>query len=335
MNDKLKLNLYDEDTVKWEHDGKLHCLRIQRDECSEGPREWDNITIMACWHRRYKLGDKIDDKEPDDFWQRLVRENVPEGEVFAAAEAGKLKGIRIAKNSENPELVDVYETYHINSVLGKSDHTECLEYEGIDKETAAYYLEGDLGIGHCMTLMEPYAEWLPLWLYDHSGITMSCGSRTGQYADRWDSGCVGWIVLLKKTIMEEVGTEYVLDENGDRIKVEHKHENGQSTWSFLTRPLTEETWRKRAVEIMESDVEVYDQYLTGSVYGFVLYEADPVEDDDSPDWNEVDSTWGYYGENIIENGICDEVGCGLLDAIRSGKYSIGKAELKTISYWEF
>lgn len=334
MIDKLELNLYDEDTVKWNHNGKMYCLRIRMDELSEGPREWDNITIMACWHRRYNLGDKIEDKDPEAFWKRLVHENVPWSEVLAAAESGELEGIRVVKNSDNPELMDVYETYQIDSVLGKSDHKECLEYRGVDKETAAYYLEDDLGIGHCMTLMEPYAEWLPLWLYDHSGITMSCGARTGQFADRWDSGCVGWIVLLKKTVMDEVGVEYVLDENGERIKVEHKHENGQSTWSFLTRPLTEETWRKRAVEIMKADVELYDQYLTGSVYGYVLYEAEPVEGDDSPDWNEVDSTWGYYGDDIIENGICDEVGNGLYEAIRSGMYQTGSAELETYSHWK-
>ena len=33
---------------------------------------------------------------------------------------------------------------------------------------------------------------LPLYLYDHSGITMSC-DLTYPYNDRWDSGQVGWI----------------------------------------------------------------------------------------------------------------------------------------------
>ena len=96
---KMTLNMYGNDTVKWEHDGKLYCLHVQMDEFPLDPRrDWDNpITVMACWHSRYRLGDDIQDRSPEDFWNRLVRENVPESEVLAAAEAGKLTGIRIAK----------------------------------------------------------------------------------------------------------------------------------------------------------------------------------------------------------------------------------------------
>ena len=119
--------------------------------------------------------------------------------------------------------------------------------------------------------MEPYAEWMTLWLYDHSGITMSCGARVEQYADRWDSGCVGWIVALKETVMREMA-EYVLDKNGVRIRIEHKHEGAPSTWSYLTRALTDKTWRDRAIEAMKGDVELYDKMLTGDVYGYTLYE---------------------------------------------------------------
>ncbi len=69
------LNLYDDDTVKWENEGKCYCLHIQQDEMPMNPRaDMDNVTIMACWHRRYRLGDKIEDDEPEDFWRRLVRE---------------------------------------------------------------------------------------------------------------------------------------------------------------------------------------------------------------------------------------------------------------------
>lgn len=334
MNKKLTMNLYDNDTVKWRHDGKLYCLHLQRDETPDDPRNWDNLTIMACWHRRYNLGDKIDDKEPEDFWRRLVRENVPESEILAMAETGQLKGIRIAKNEEDPKLVDVYETYYWQTVLGKTEPKESLEYEGVDKDSAIYYLLDDLTVQHCMTLMEPYAEWLPLWLYDHSGITMSCGARAYPYNDRWDSGQVGWIVALKKTIMEETA-DYVLDENGKRIRVEHQHEGYPTTWSYKTEPLTDETWRKRAVDVMESDVGIYDQYLTGDVFGFTLYEADPPADEDEPEWEETHSCWGFYGSDMIENGLCDEVGNGLVEAIRSGEYETGEAVLHTASYYTF
>lgn len=192
MEKKLRLNLYNGDTVKWENDGKLFCLHIRTDDEPLNPRrDWDNITTMVCWHRQYNLGDKIPDKEPEEFWQRLVRENVPESEILESVEAGKLIGIRLAKNAENGDLVDIYEIAQWQSPLVNGDPKEFLEYEGIPRDAVAAYLMDDLTVRHCMALMEPYAEWLPLWLYDHSGITMSCGSRTGQYADRWDSGGVG------------------------------------------------------------------------------------------------------------------------------------------------
>lgn len=332
MNKNPALNMYDNDTVKWENEGKLFCLHVQRDEMPMDPRaDMDNVTVMACWHRNYRLGDKIEDDEPEDFWRRLVQENVPESEVYAMAEAGNLKGIRIEKNKEDPELVDVYETYYWQKTAGRSDPKECLEYEGLDKNTVTYYLLDDLTINQCMTLMEPYAEWMPLWLYDHSGITMSCGARVGQYADCWDSGCVGWIIVLKKTVMEEVGTEYVLDENGERIRLEHKHEGHPSTWSYKTRPLTDDTWRSRAVKIMQTDVEIYDLYLTGEVYGYTIHEWN----DDDESWNEGDSYPGFLGSDIVENGICGEVGCGLRDAILENRYETGSAELHTISYYTF
>lgn len=325
------LNLYDDDTVKWEHDGKRYCLHSQRDEMPMNPREdIDNITIMACWHSNYQLGDRVEDKEPEDFWRRLVRENIPEEDVFKAARDGKLRGIRLKWKSKG--VYDIYETCYWRTALGSSKAEESLEYEGISKDNVVCYLMDDLNVGHCMTLMEPYAEWMPLWLYDHSGISMSCGARVGQYTDQWDSGCVGWIVALKKTVMQET-VEFVLDKAGERIRIEHKHEGAPPTWSYLTRALTDKTWRTRAVEIMRDDVELYDKFLTGDVYGYTLYEADPGND--GAKWDEVDSCWGFFGSDVVENGICDNVGYGLLEAIKTEAYEEGHAQCRQVTYYEF
>lgn len=325
------LNLYDDDTVKWENEGKCYCLHIQQDEMPMNPRaDMDNVTIMACWHRRYRLGDKIEDDEPEDFWRRLVRENVPEEEVFKAARDGKLQGIRLKWKAKG--IYDIYETCYWRTAVGSTEPKETLEYEDVAKDSVVYHLMDDLNVGHCMTLMEPYAEWMPLWLYDHSGITMSCGARVGQYADRWDSGCVGWIIALKETVMREMA-EYVLDKNGERIRIEHKHEGAPSTWSYLTRPLTDKTWRGRAVEAMKGDVELYDKMLTGDVYRYTLYEREPGDDED--DWNQLDSCWGFFGSDIEESGILYEIGYGFQEAVATGAYETGHAELRQISYYKF
>ena len=57
MDEKLSLNMFDNDVVKWKHNGTLYALHVQSDDNSINPRtDMDNVTIMACWHRRYSLG---------------------------------------------------------------------------------------------------------------------------------------------------------------------------------------------------------------------------------------------------------------------------------------
>ena len=114
----------------------------------------------------------------------------------------------------------------------------------------------------------------PLNLYDHSRISIST-SNAYPYNDSWDAGCVGFVYITKKEAFKEL-CEYVLDENGEKIKEEHKHPNGISTWSHKTQPLTDTTWGKRAEEVIENEVKIYDQYLRDEVYQYELTELIPV-----------------------------------------------------------
>jgi hypothetical protein len=50
-------------------------VRIIHDEDAENPRkEWDHAGTMACWHRRYDLGDARPDCSPDEFFLRLMHD---------------------------------------------------------------------------------------------------------------------------------------------------------------------------------------------------------------------------------------------------------------------
>lgn len=93
---------------------------------------------------------------------------------------------------------------------------------------------------------EPDAVVLPLYLYDHSGITMS----TGSFGDPWDSGQVGYIYVTKKRALEEYG---------DVGKI----------------------WNKKAKTTAEKhlkgEVETYDSFLRGEVYGYNI--EGPLSDD--------------------------------------------------------
>ncbi len=99
-----------------------------------------------------------------------------------------------------------------------------------------------------------------LYLYDHSGITIA----TTPFHCRWDSGQVGYIYMTKKTAISNWGRKY---------------EAG-------------------VYACFEAEVEEYDKYLRGEVYGFEL------EDDEG---NFVDSCWGFWGDNWEENGIKDHL----------------------------
>jgi hypothetical protein len=49
-------------------------LSIVQDMDPQGPREWDNMGKMVCWHRRHDLGDKHDFKTPEDFLNEVLSE---------------------------------------------------------------------------------------------------------------------------------------------------------------------------------------------------------------------------------------------------------------------
>ena len=80
---------------------------------------------------------------------------------------------------------------------------------------------------------------LPLYLYDHSGITMN----TTGFSCPWDSGQVGWIYATKKDVKEWYGLKRINKPNIDKVK-----------------------------EILLGEVKAYDRYLTGE------HEYEEVED---------------------------------------------------------
>ena len=117
---------------------------------------------------------------------------------------------------------------------------------------------------------------LPLFVYDHSGITMN----TTGFSCPWDSSHIGYIICDKSKVRSEYGWGRITKERADKIR-----------------------------EYLRGEVETYDQYLRGDVYGFRI--TDTTNDD------EIDSCWGFYGDEncmteaegvvncIIDNEILD------------------------------
>jgi len=106
--------------------------------------------------------------------------------------------------------------------------------------------------------------YLPLYLYDHGGITMN----TTGFSCPWDSGQVGRIWIHKEEVKDQ----------------------------------------EEAEKIMVAEVEIYDLYLSGRVYGFHVVEETKCKCCGNVSEEIVDSCYGFYGDNFEENGLLDRAG---------------------------
>jgi hypothetical protein len=160
------------------------------------PREWDNLSQLVCFHKRYKLGDKhnIDHRDYSSF-EEMIESNT------------------------NPD--DIV---------------------------------------------------LSLYLYDHSGISIS----SSPFSCRFDSGQIGYAVVTKEKIIQEYGDDSPAN-------------------------------RERALNVMLGEITTYDQYLQGDIYSFELYEVKTC--DQGHEHKElIDSCGGFYGSDFKNNGLFEHAG---------------------------
>lgn len=155
------------------------------------------------------------------------------------------------ENADSPREWDNLGTIYSNNRnynLDNHDIDELLDEDGElnEKELSKYFI------------------WLPVYAYEHSGITVSTGHGY-PYNDRWDSGLFGIIAVSKERVRKEYG------------------------WKKIT-----EERRKRIEKYLDGEIEVLDMYFTGEVYGFVS------EDEDG---EQIDSCWGFYGDEGIKEAI--------------------------------
>jgi hypothetical protein len=106
----------------------------------------------------------------------------------------------------------------------------------------------DLGEKHSMSVEEAKemaaradVVALPLFLYDHSGITMS----TNPFSCPWDSGQVGIIYATYEEIRKEYSQKRVTKKTLEKVR-----------------------------KLLVAQVKTYDDYLTGNVYGYEVETLD-------------------------------------------------------------
>lgn len=123
---------------------------------------------------------------------------------------------------------------------------------------------------------------LPIYMYDHSGQTISISD----FQDRWDSGVCGFAFVEKKKLFEEFPD------------------------------ITEDNWKQKAYQAIQSEIEIYDKYIKGETYAWFLEKAEIVEHTRKSDgqtwttteWEDVEAVGGYFGYPEESNLIDDAVG---------------------------
>lgn len=190
-------------------------IRVTPDAFADSPREWDNLGTMACWHRRYNLGDEQPECSPNEHMYRLAAATLPDA----------------------------------NDLPDYDDATDAQVATVLD----AHYIR------------------LPLYLYDHSGITM----RTSAFSCPWGSGQVGFIYVRR-------GKEGMTDE-------------------ALTEALQSEV--ATYAQYLEGDV--YGFQLERAVPFTITYADGRTESD--ADWEPEDSCNGFYGRDLDVNGMTDHL----------------------------
>lgn len=263
-------------------EGKIVRLYIQYDECPLNPRtDFDgHIGKMMCWHRGYNLGDYEENNfsDPDQFLSNLLHENVSENSIINFVRNGKASNETKLIYNRSSKMWELWAWYYVTFQSPKEAKLQIYE----ENEDITWLVED---IINCLSdkdkwyLLEKHANIiaLPLYLYDHSGITMNCCG----FSDQWDSGQVGWIYTDKNTVLE----------TGADIKG---------------------NWKKTAYEWMKGEVKEYDMYLQNEVYGIITEEYNGEGDpEDDNNWTDKESCWGFYsgkwGDDLIEE-IANEYG---------------------------
>ncbi len=99
---------------------------------------------------------------------------------------------------------------------------------------------------------------LPMYMYEHSGITTS----TKPFNDYFDSGLLGMIYVELERAKKEWGEAFSI---------------------------------QTVEEGLNAEVEEYNQYLTGDVWCYSVYDKNPEENKDA---ESLDSCCGFYGEDF-------------------------------------
>ena len=119
----------------------------------------------------------------------------------------------------------------------------------------------DMNQAESWTEFEKINFVIPVYAYEHGGITIRCNSN-GAGWDSFDSGQLGFTFASYDSIRKEFG----------------RGKTHRLTSATITR----------AEKCLISEVDEYDNYINGNVYGFIITNKKTGE--------QLDSCWGFVGD---------------------------------------
>lgn len=210
-----------------------YTIAIERELYPLDPRqEYDHLGTMLCWHNRYNLGDVAKPPRLGDWLADMLDELGLAYDDDDTTFRPTTPAMKAWVASERMRITWDDFDYYL-----RGDDKDCIE-----EAWARIYDSGKLLI-------------LPLYLYDHGGITM----RTTSFSDPWDSGQVGFIYVKTDDVKQEWGWKRLTKQRRDHIET-----------------------------ILKNEVEEYDAYLTGDVWVWF------VNDEDDNIVESCGGYYGYY-----------------------------------------
>lgn len=210
--------------------------------------DYERFGKMICFHRRYALGDEHAYNEPREFLQNLLYDAYSSKcasqygkPIYDYIKNGHAKGARLEYNRSSREWELLENDWWGSGKNWSSTSSYSASLKG--KDIPNWFLDDALSALKMNELMELVRGMedlviLPLYLYDHSGLTMNA---TG-FSCPWDSGQVGWIYADRDRMQKEYG--------------------------LVTSEILQQT-----KDLLLSEVKEYNDYLTGQCYGFRLFKG--------------------------------------------------------------
>lgn len=107
-------------------------------------------------------------------------------------------------------------------------------------------------------------------MFEHSGISLWLGSKWGHPDAQWNCSSIGFAFVEKKTAEKEMPQRKLTDEQKN-------------------------DWKKWAYAMMEGEMETYNKYVSGEVYGYM------IEDEEGEEASNVHlcGCWGFYDKDHL------------------------------------